>query len=91
MSARASGFAERKRQVLARAELERLQIRLTGREARALLTPITRARHAAYARPAAVAALALAVPLLGAARVGRLLRIASVGVGILRLVRGARR
>ncbi|MBE0594930.1 MAG: hypothetical protein IH616_21305, partial [Gemmatimonadales bacterium] len=39
MSTRANSLAERKQQVLARAELERLRIRMAGSEARALLAP----------------------------------------------------
>ncbi len=91
MSTRTLGLAERKRLALARADLERLQIRLAGREARALLAPAASHGNAGRARSKAVALLSVAVPLLGAARFGRLLRVASIGLGVLRLARGLRR
>ncbi|MFA7503842.1 MAG: hypothetical protein WCZ28_04000 [Burkholderiaceae bacterium] len=91
MSRPVIGHAERKRLMLARAELERRQIRLAGSEMRALLAPVASGRRTSHARPRASALLAVAVPLLGATRLGRLLRIASIGLGALRLARSLKR
>ena len=91
MSAREPGLAERKRHLVARADLERLQMRLAGREARALFAPAPSSWQRARARSRASTLLAVAVPLLGAARAGRMLRIASIAVGVLRVARGLRR
>jgi len=90
VSTRANSLAERKQQVLARAELERLRIRMAGSEARALLAPAS-GRQTAWARPRAATLLAIAVPLLGRARLGRMLRLTSIGMGMLRLLESLRR
>lgn len=96
MSGRLPGLAERKRLLLARAELGRIQIRQAGHEARSLLAPLSRfapvarRREATRIRPLALALTAAAVPLLGAARLARLLRIAGTGIAVLRLARRLR-
>jgi hypothetical protein len=94
MSERKPALAERKQLLLARSELARLQIRQAGQEARATLAPIARfvpvARAGAAGMPFPPLALALtaaALPLLGARRLGRVLRLAGTGLALLRLAR----
>lgn len=91
MSAPEPRITERKRLLLARADLERMRMRLAGREARALLSPSARARQDAGNKSKARTLLAVAVPLLGAARFGRVLHIASMALGVLRVARSLRR
>ncbi len=97
MSRRGPALAERKQLLLAQSELARLQILQAGREARSLVAPLARlapiGRHTAGMplRPLALAMTAAALPVIGAKRMGKLLKLAGTGLALLRLARHLRR
>lgn len=89
----AAHAAQRKALLVARSELERLQIALVVHELRERVLPVGRRdRGATIGRPARIAAavVGLGVPLLGRRRLGRLLRSASIAMTAWRVARNWR-
>jgi hypothetical protein len=85
--------AQRKSLLLARSELERLQIALAVHELRERVLPERRpAGTDGASRPARIAAavVAIGVPLLGRHRLGRMLRGVSIAMTAARVVRNWR-
>lgn len=92
MSSRQARYEERCQQLAARAELERAQIRHGGAQMHGFLAPVAvPARGGGRGRAKAIALLAIMVPLLGAARSARWLRLAQLSVGAWRVLQGLRR
>lgn len=80
-------LAARKALLVTRADLERLKVSIAVHEIRnAVSPPIDPARGAAV-RPAVERGLAIAVPLFGFTRVGRVLRALSVALSAFRAFR----
>ena len=82
---------DRKALLVARAQLERMQIALALHEIRERVVP-ERTERARTGRPATVAAalVGIGLPLFGRKRLGRLLRYASLGMSAWRVARNWR-
>lgn len=82
-------LAQRKALLVARSELERLQIALTVNELRDRVVPERRAAQDGASRPARIAAaiVAVGVPLLGRRQLGRVLRGVSLAMTAARVLR----
>lgn len=93
MSADRLETLERRKALLAsRAELERMQLALALHDLRTLVRPTPSAARARGRRPGMVAAavVGLGVPLLGRARLSRMLRGVSLALSVWRVVRNWR-
>ena len=80
-------LAERKAQLVTRAELDRARIMLAIRELRAIASPASAAERAARYRPAAAMLIGVLGPTVGTARLGSWLRIAWMALAALRIAR----
>ncbi len=80
-------LADRKALLVATAELQRLELALAWRDVRGVLHPAPSPERSVWARGKAATFLSFALPLLGARRLGRIVRVLSIG---LRAVRAAR-
>jgi len=89
-AARDTLYAERKALLATRAELDRTRVALALREVKVAVVPPRDADRAAHFRSAASMAVRILGPLAGAPRLGRWLRIASVALAVMRVVRGWR-
>ena len=85
-----ASLAERKSLLVAQADLHRLQIAFGWRDARAIVTPQPSPERSAWARPKVIRLLGVALPLLGARRLGRMVRMLSVGMMAYRALRNWR-
>jgi len=84
-------IARRKALLVSRAELDRLQIALTAHQLRdALLPPRSERTGTGRVGPIAAALVGVGLPLLGRRRLGRWLRIGSIALTALRVVRNWR-
>jgi len=83
----ADELAARKALLVAQAELERIPLTLAVRDVRAIVSPPRDPARAARMHPAAVRILKIALPLLGLARLSRVVRVLSIGLVAFRLVR----
>jgi hypothetical protein len=93
MSAERERLEQRKALLVARSELERMQLALTVHQLRERVSPDARtAGDDGASRPARLAAaiVAIGVPLLGRRQLGRLLRGASIAMTAARVVRNWR-
>ncbi len=81
---------DRKGLLSARAALDRARLTLAVHEIRGIVAPPAGAAHIARLRPTAAMVIAVAGPLLGFRRLGRFLRLASIGLFALRVVRSWR-
>jgi hypothetical protein len=84
---RRAELAERRAQLVTRAHVDRARMTLAMLEVRMMVSPPPDRARSAELRPMAATILTFAVPLLGATRVGRLLRIASFALAALRIAR----
>lgn len=84
------GPLERKYQLLARAEFERLQVRRAVDDLRAVVAGPARSQAAVAASPRVSAILGVVLPLLGPERAARVVQVARVGLGVARMVQGLR-
>jgi hypothetical protein len=83
-------LADRKAILVATAELQRLEMTLAWRDIRGAVSPAPSPDRALWARPKVAAFLSFALPLVGARRLGRAVRLLSFGLMALRAVRGWR-
>jgi hypothetical protein len=83
-------LAERKAQLVTRAHVDRARMTLAMLEIRTLVSPPASAARRASVRPTAARLIGIALPLLGMARVTRLLRIASFALAAYRVARNWR-
>jgi hypothetical protein len=93
MSAERERLEQRKALLVARSELERMQLALTVHQLRERVAPDARTTgDDGASRPARLAAaiVAIGVPLLGRRQLGRLLRGASIAMTAARVVRNWR-
>lgn len=82
---------ERRRDLLvAQCDLQRLHLTLAWREMRTIVAPAPSPQRAVWARPKVAAFLNVALPLLGARRLGRVVRVLSFGLMAFRAIRGWR-
>jgi hypothetical protein len=81
---------DRKALLAARAALDRARLSLAVYEIRGIVAPPAGAARIAQLRPTAAMVIAVAGPLLGFRRLSRFLRLASVGLFALRVVRSWR-
>ena len=83
--------ARRKSLLAAQAHLQRIQARLAWHDVREeIFPPHLTAPHSGPVRKIAIALIGIAVPLFGITRLGRVLRAFSIGMMIMRIVRGLR-
>jgi hypothetical protein len=80
--------SERKALLATRAELDRTRVTLALHGIRTIVAPVSDAGRLAGARPLAATFVRFAGPFVGAARLGRWLRVASIALFALRIVRG---
>ncbi len=81
---------DRKALLTARAALDRARLTLAVHEIKVIVAPPVGAARVAQLRPTATMLIAIAGPLLGFRRLARFLRLASVGLFALRVVRSWR-
>jgi len=78
--------------LLAQSHLYRLQAGMAWHDVKEVIAPPHLAQpHGGHVRTIAVTLLGIAVPIFGLTRLGRLLRTLSIGMMVLRVVRGFRR
>ncbi len=80
-------LAQRKSLLAAKSELQRLQIAHAWREIRTTVAPAPSPERALWARPKVATFLSVALPLLGARRLGRMVRFLSIGLMAFRAIR----
>ena len=83
-------LAERKAQLIAQAHLDRARLTLAVHQVRHIVSPPVDPSRAAGLRPTAMTLLNVLLPVLGFSRVGRIMRIVSVGLTALRVARNWR-
>jgi hypothetical protein len=84
---RAALYADRKALLVTRAELDRVRIQLAVQEVRAIVAPSPAPERLDAYRSKAKWVLRVALPVLGVTRLGRWLRIASLGLVAYRVAR----
>jgi hypothetical protein len=82
--------AARKAMLIAQAKLQRMQAALAWHDVRQAVLPPAAGARSGSARTAANWVVGIAVPLLGIARAGRMMRAITIGLTVLRIVRGWR-
>lgn len=87
IDARLTTLAERKALLVTRANLDRVRVRFAVHEIVAIVSPPRRARRASALRPAAATIAGILVPLIGMTRLARWLRVASMAITVVRVVR----
>ena len=80
--------SEKKALLATRAELDRTRVTLAVHEIRAIVAPVSDDDRVAGLRPMASTFVRFAGPFLGGARLGRWLRVASIALFALRVLRG---
>ena len=90
MSAPHVDLAEKKAQLVTRAELDRARILLATRELRAIVSPVSVAERAARYRPVSAMLMSVLGPAVGTSRLGSWLRWAWIGLAALRILRTLR-
>ena len=80
-------LAERRARLVAAADLERLKLGLAWRDVRSAIAPIPDVGRRSRVRPYVVRAVGYALPFLGMARMGRMLRIAGAALAVWRAAR----
>jgi hypothetical protein len=80
----------RKRLLVAQASLQRMQATLAWHDVKQAVSPPATAERSSRTRTVAKWVVGIAVPLLGFARAGRIMRIMTVGLTVMRIVRGLR-
>ena len=90
MSAPYVDLAEKKAQLVTRAELDRARIMLATREIRAIVAPVSAAERAVRYRPVSAMLLSVLGPTLGTSRLGSWLRMAWIALAALRIARTLR-
>lgn len=83
-------LADRKAHLVAQADLQRLRLAFAWREVRSVLSPPVPPERAAWARPKVAAFLGVALPLVGARRLGRVVRVLSIVLMVYRAARSWR-
>ena len=78
---------ERRARLVAAAELERLKLGLAWRDVKHAIAPIPDVGRRSRVRPYVVRAIGFALPLVGMARMGRMLRIAGAALAVWRAAR----
>ena len=81
-------LSDRKAQLIARCDLQRLQAELAFRDVRRIVSPPP--QRGSRARSAAATMIGFALPFLGAGRLRRIVRVVSVGFMAFRALRGWR-
>ena len=89
MTAR-TDIAARKSLLAARAELDRMELSLAVRELQETLLPSGGSQRLALRHPALAWLVGVAVPLLGAGRLGRIVRTVSIALAAVRILRAWR-
>lgn len=87
---RLAQLAQRKSLLASQADLQRLQIALAWREMRGIVSPSVAPERSAWARPKVAAFLGFALPLVGARRLARVVRLLSMGLMAVRAARNWR-
>ena len=82
--------ARRKDLLIAQSHLHRLQARLAWHDIREIVAPPHLAPPRGHVRSIATTLIGVGIPLLGLARMGRIMRVVSVGMMVMRIVRGFR-
>jgi hypothetical protein len=82
--------ATRKALLIAQANLHRMQATLAWHDVRQAVMPPGAGARSGSARTAATWVVGIAVPLLGIARAGRMMRALTITLTVLRIVRGWR-
>ena len=83
-------LATRKALIVAQGELARIELRLAWLDMRAAVAPPSADQRSTSVRRMASFLIAIATPLFGRSRLGRVLRFASVGLAAYRAVRTLR-
>lgn len=84
-------LAARKALLVAQAELERISLSLAWHDVRTIISPPRDPARAARFHPLALRILKFTLPVLGLARMSRVVRTLSIGLTVFRLVRNWRR
>ena len=90
MSARSQDLAARKALLTAQADLARVQLALAWHDMRSSILPSSEAPLFTGTHKAAAFIVGIAAPLIGRTRFARVLRYASIAMGIFRAVRSLR-
>ncbi len=80
----------RKDLLIAQSHLHRLQAGLAWHDIREIVAPPHLAPPRGHVRSIASTLIGIGVPLLGLARMGRVMRVVSIGMMVMRIVRGFR-
>ena len=83
-------LARRKELLIAQAHLHRLQARMAWHDIKEIVAPPHLAPPRGHVRSIATTLVGVGIPLLGLARMGRVMRVVSVGMMVMRIVRGFR-
>jgi hypothetical protein len=84
-------LARRKSLLVAQSHLHRLQARMAWHEVRQVVSPPHLApAQGGHVRSIAATLVAIAVPVFGMSRLGRIMRTISIGMMVMRVVRGLR-
>ena len=81
----------RKALLIAQAEFDRLKLALAVHDVRAIARPPIAAAARSAAQASATRILGFVLPILGFARAGRIVRVLSIALSVVRLARGWRR
>jgi hypothetical protein len=82
--------ATRKALLIAEAKLQRMQAALAWHDVRRAILPPAAGARSGPARTVATWVVGIAVPVLGLARAGRVMRALTIGLTVMRIVRGWR-
>lgn len=83
-------YVQRKSLLAAQADLQRLQVAFAWREMRTIVAPPVAPERSVWARPKVAAFLNIALPLVGARKLSRVVRFLSLGLVALRVARNWR-
>ena len=85
-------LARRKSLLIAQSHLHRLQARMAWHDVKEVIAPAHLApTRGSHVRSIAATLVGIAVPVLGLSRLGRIMRVVSIGMMVMRVVRGLRR
>jgi hypothetical protein len=85
-------LARRKSLLVAQSHLHRLQARMAWNDVKEAVSPPHLAPpRGSHVRSVAATLIGIAVPVFGLSRLGRIMRVVSIGMMVMRVVRGLRR
>ncbi|MEO8346676.1 MAG: hypothetical protein ABI607_13375 [Betaproteobacteria bacterium] len=83
-------LTRRKELLVAQAHLHRLQARMAWHDITQIVAPPHLAPPRGHLRSIATTLVGVGIPLLGLGRMGRIMRVVSIGMMVMRIVRGFR-